>query len=353
MAAPGAARADTFAPTDLAGIRRHFDDAGYAIVRGVFDAPTLRAAQAGCEALVDGLAARLLDEGRIQDALAEAPFDARLARLCLPACPSALPNLFRSELHRPEFFPLLANPTLLDVVSSLMCPDVERVRIYPNYSCRPKTKSKLHSVAWHQDAGLRADGGPSTAPMEQRLDAFGLGRVVNCWTPLVPATRENGAMKFVPGSQKGGILEHQLIGSYEGSTGGGEALPQAADAAAVSGAPQAVPAGTYKTAVRPDLLAAAVAAAGGEIDVECGPGDVVLFSNILIHRGGVNTTDKIRWSFDWRFQDAAKNTYRAERGHVVWSRPTLPGAAREQSDAEGSRDAQVHTPEQWAQRRLD
>ena len=352
MAALSAPRVDTFAPDDLAGIRQHFDTQGYAIVRGLLDPHTLRSARAGCEALVDGLAARLLADGRVKDVLTDAPFDTRLARLCLPACPAALPNLFRPELHRAEFFPLLANSALLDVVSSLMSPDVERIRIYPNYSCRPKTNSELHSVTWHQDAGLRADGGPSTAPMEQRLDAFGLGRVVNCWTPLVPATRENGAMKFVPGSQKGGILEHVLIGKYQGSTGGGETLPQAGDAAAVSRTPQDVPAGTYKTAVRPDLLAAAVAASG-EIDVECGPGDVVLFSNILIHRGGVNTTDKIRWSFDWRFQDAAKNTYRAEQGHVVWSRPVLSSAAREQNDAEFSRDAQVHTPEQWAQRRLD
>ena len=34
--------------------------------------------------------------------------------------------------------------------------------------------------------------------------------------------------------------------------------------------------------------------------VECGRGDVVLFNNLLFHRGGDNNTKGIRWSFDWR-----------------------------------------------------
>jgi ectoine hydroxylase-related dioxygenase (phytanoyl-CoA dioxygenase family) len=71
---------------------------------------------------------------------------------------------------------------------------------------------------------------------------------------------------------------------------------------------------TYMTGVREDLIENDIKTA---IDVECIPGDVVLFSNILIHRGGINTTDKIRWSFDWRFQDARKSTFRAENGHIV------------------------------------
>ena len=29
------------------------------------------------------------------------------------------------------------------------------------------------------------------APLDKRVNAFGLGRVVNCWTSLMPATAEN------------------------------------------------------------------------------------------------------------------------------------------------------------------
>ena len=82
-------------------------------------------------------------------------------------------------------------------------------------------------MTWHQDSGLRADGGPSTAPIDERERAFGLGRVVNCWCPLVKATAANGAMKFIKGSQRRGILEHEFIGAYNGSTASGERLPAA------------------------------------------------------------------------------------------------------------------------------
>ena len=46
--------------------------------------------------------------------------------------------------------------------------------------------------------------------MKERLDSYGIGKVVNCWTPLVNVTKENGAMKFIPRSQRLGILKHVL-----------------------------------------------------------------------------------------------------------------------------------------------
>ena len=216
------------------------------------------------------------------------------------------------ELHQEEFFDLLCGERLLECVQRLL-PDANKIRIYPNYSCRPKTKSKIHAVTWHQDAGLRGDGGPSTASEEERYDAFGRGRVVNCWTPLVEARRCNGAMKFLPQTHKT-LIKHVLMGQYDGATETGGRLPKSADdfKSAAAG-PQNVPAGTYMTGIgsltESDLERA--------IDVELSPTDVVLFSNLLVHRGGINTTNKTRWSFDWRFQDASKPTLRTKCGHVV------------------------------------
>ena len=41
---------------------------------------------------------------------------------------------------------------------------------------RPKLPDySPHEVVWHQDAGLRADGSPNTAPAQDRMDAFGPG----------------------------------------------------------------------------------------------------------------------------------------------------------------------------------
>jgi ectoine hydroxylase-related dioxygenase (phytanoyl-CoA dioxygenase family) len=145
-------------------------------------------------------------------------------------------------------------------------PHADKIRIFPNYTARPKTPHAIHSVVWHQDAGLTGDGSASTAPVEERLDSYGIGKVVNCWTPLVKANRENGAMKFIPRSQKLGILGHEIGGVQPGM----EDAPEATS-------------GKYFTNVNSKDM---VKIGQYAVDIECGPGDVVLFSNILVHCGG-------------------------------------------------------------------
>jgi len=308
-----------FAPHDRGAWQSHFMEKGYCILKGVLPPEALASAQRGCEALVDELVARLVASGKLDPAATadSAPFDQRLIEVCR-SCPGELPNLFRAELHRAEFYPLLCDPTVLDICSALM-PDSEAMRIYPNYSCRPKTPSPLHVVTWHQDAGLRADGGPAHTPVAERLENFGIGKVVNCWAPLVPARAENGAMKFIPGSHAEGILEHCLVSTYSGGKAGasGQSLPDSIEDFDKENCVK--PVGSYMTAVNAADMARLEA---GAIDVECDPGDLILFNNILLHRGGENSSDRIRWSFDWRFQDAAKSTCRPDQGHIVWG----PGA---------------------------
>ena len=326
-------RTDTFFLKDIDLWINHYHEKGYCILREVYDAYTLNEAIAGCQKLVQELANRLVADNKIVHTCDNSAFDVRLIELCKD-CPEYMPNLFRSELHKPQFYPLLCHPNVLNAVRQVMNTTVDAIRIFPNYSCRPKTKSAIHDVVWHQDAGLRADGGPSTAPINQRLDAFGIGHVVNCWTPLVEVTRENGAMKFLPGSHHRGILKHILLGSYAGSNEKGEKLPDTISSEEVKKEAQKVPAGTYMTGVFPDLIENNV---NDAVDIECGPGDLVLFNNILVHCGGVNSTNKIRWSFDWRFQDASKSTYRDEKGHIISAR----------LDTSNSYDI-VATPTEWA-----
>ena len=328
-------RSDTFSLLDDTLWTEHFNKYGYCILRDVFEAKVLEEARKGCEELVDELATRLILKNCISDVCRNSKFDTRLIELC-KNCPDQLPNLFRKELHRKQFFPLLCHPKVLRVVRRLLNPDVDAIRIYPNYSCRPKTESPIHDVVWHQDAGLRADGGPNTAPIDERLDAFGIGNVVNCWAPLVKVTKENGAMKFLKGSHHRGIMKHKLLGSYNGCSENGEVLSNKGTGANVIQESQDVPAGTYKTGVDPDLIRDELKDA---IDIECSPGDLVLFKNLLIHCGGVNSTSKIRWSFDWRFQDASKNTFRKERGHIV--------SVKRDPSNENSRYIPL-SPKQWA-----
>jgi ectoine hydroxylase-related dioxygenase (phytanoyl-CoA dioxygenase family) len=56
------------------------------------------------------------------------------------------------------------------------------------------------------------------------------------------------------------------------------------------------------------------------VNIELDPGDIVLFHNLLFHRGLPNHSQQIRWSADWRYQDATQPTLRKENGHIARSR---------------------------------
>ncbi|MBT3266811.1 phytanoyl-CoA dioxygenase family protein [Candidatus Poribacteria bacterium] len=246
-----------------------FREDGYTIVRGLIELDVRAAVVEECTALVDLLAERLVSDGKAPSTFADEPFDTRMIRL-YEGRADETPTIFRPELHRADFFGLFGHPGLLDLAEAVLGPEV---RLYPNYSARPKLPENDRTlVLWHQDAGYTAS------------DADVL-RMLNVWTPLVPATRENGCMEIVPGSHKRGVVRHEKDTYYL----------RIAD-----------------EVIRP-LEDEAVA-------IECDPGDVVLFSNLVFHRGLPNRSQHIRWSLDFRYQDATQPTMRAMNGHLVRSR---------------------------------
>jgi len=123
--------------------------------------------------------------------------------------------------------------------------------------------------------------------------------MVNVWTPLVPARVENGCMEFVPGTQRLGVVPHEDREFY--------------------------------LEICRDVLAPYLEKA---VPIELDPGDVVLFHNLLFHCGLPNHAKTVRWSVDWRYQDARQPTHRPHRGHLARSLST-PGAIV-QSAEEGS-----------------
>ena len=129
-----------------------------------------------------------------------------------------------------------------------------------------------HRVNWHQDAGYTG----------AEADAL---RMVNVWSPLVPVNPENGCMQFIPGTHNIGIAPHEHREHY---------LEIVAEH------------------LQPRLDQA--------VDIVMNPGDVVLFYNTLFHQGLPNRTSSIRWSCDWRYQDATQGTQRKHQGHIARSR---------------------------------
>ena len=274
-----------------ATIREEFEREGFTILRGFFAPPLVLGARQAMQTLVEREAQKLLAAGKITDPQEGEPLETRLAGLYRDF-PLEAPALLRRELHLPGLYPLFFHPGLLDIAQIFLGGEI---RLYPNYSARPKLPEHAPTrVLWHQDGGYTAQGaGAETAAL----------RMINVWTPLVPATVENGCMQFLPGTHRLGLAPHRMREHYL-EIEEAHIAPRRAQAVAI----------------------------------ELEPGDVVLFHNLLYHQGLPNRSCIVRWSLDWRYQDAAQPTLRKEAGHLARSR-SQPQMA-------------VSRAEEWAERRF-
>ncbi len=255
-----------------------FETTGYVILKGFYPDRVVEAARRDAEELVERFAQRLMADGKISRDHAGSAFETRLARICEDA-PEESPHIFRKELHLAGMYDVFFYPPLLDIVQALLG---EELRLYPNYSIRPKLPGHAPTlVLWHQDGGytyqVHRDGNHSA----DTVDAL---RMVNVWSPLVPAQEANGCMQFIPGTHLIGMARHEDREFYLEITR--EDLEPYVDQA---------------------------------VSIELDPGDIVLFHNMLYHQGLPNLSDQVRWSMDWRYQDARQPTLRSTKGHLARS----------------------------------
>jgi len=262
------------APADQERHLTDFRSFGYFIMRGLLPRTVVRKVRQELSQVVDEIAHDLLRRGIISDLHQRSSFEQRLMRLYAHDQESAPGNL-RGFLHREAFFPVFFHPAILDVAELILGSEL---RLYPNYSCRPKLPlSDAGLVLWHQDAGYTEQFGLGTTPIEQL-------RMLNVWTPLVTATAETGCMQFIPGSHLQGLVRHAQ--------------------------------GRHYLEIEEEVLRTCRDQA---VTIEMEPGDVVFFDNLLFHRGLPNVSDHIRWSMDWRYQDARQETMRLGRGFLARS----------------------------------
>jgi phytanoyl-CoA hydroxylase len=256
-----------------------FNEQGYLILREFLEPEIIQDVRDEMTMLADEHVRQLVADGKVTRTFDDEPFETRLARVFENAVPGTNPPVtFRRQIHRPGFFRLFFNRHLLDAVSGLLGPEL---RLYPNYSIRSKLPdNEATLVLWHQDAGYTESVFKS---QEGSVDQL---RMVNLWAPLVPATVENGCMQFIPGSHTLGAVPHVQKNKF------------------------------YLEIAEEHLKARA----GQAVNIELDPGDVVLFSNLLFHRGLPNRSTTVRWSSDWRYQDATQPTLRKENGHLARSR---------------------------------
>ena len=256
-----------------------FHRQGYIILHNFFDQAILQHARDSVMQLVDRYAEQLVSEGRIPETMVDAPFETRLARI-FANCIDHAPHIFRRELHLQGMFDVFFHPDLLDEVERILGSEI---RLYPNYSVRPKLPDHPQTrVLWHQDGGYTQNVHLDGQHGEHTVEVL---RMVNVWAPLVSAREANGCMQFIPGSHKFGLAPHKKRQFY--------------------------------LEITPDAMAPHL---GNAVSIELDPGDVVLFHNMLFHQGLPNNTDTVRWSMDWRYQDAIQPTLRQEQGHLARSK---------------------------------
>jgi phytanoyl-CoA hydroxylase len=133
---------------------------------------------------------------------------------------------------------LVRAPIYLDAAARFVGPDAD---LYYNQAVI-KPPGTGRSFAWHQDSGYHV-----TRPLEY----------VTCWTAISRTFLANGCIWVIPASHRWGLLDHPF---------------------------------DEETRER----RAAVPSEAGAIPVEMEPGQVAIFSSLLLHKSGPNTSGRIR-----------------------------------------------------------
>ena len=98
--------------------------------------------------------------------------------------------------HDAVFHEYARHPLILDVVQSLLGPDL---KIYLDQTlCKPPRVGS--AKAPHQDSAYWTQISPPS--------------LVICWMALDDATTDNGCMRYIPGSHKLGVIEHKHLDDF-------------------------------------------------------------------------------------------------------------------------------------------
>jgi phytanoyl-CoA hydroxylase len=193
-----------------------FEDEGYIVVEDVIDTkryldPMVDEYQGLLDRLADGLRA----EGRIPSTYSDLPFGRRLTQVYADTgkvwaqyFDFSLPfkNVKPDEPCHfgPAVFDILRCPDLLDVVESLIGPEissnpVQHVRLKPPERLTPRDPDSgrvlLGATPWHQDNGVVIEEADDT-------------EMLTVWIPVFEATEANGCLRVVPRNHRAGLLHH-------------------------------------------------------------------------------------------------------------------------------------------------
>ena len=166
----------------------------------------------------------------------------------------------------PAVFDLMVAEPLLDVVESLIGPEIvsnpiQHVRLKPPSRVLDADEHRAHvaSTAWHQDRGVAHAVADET-------------HMITAWVAVTEADQDNGCLEVLEDTNAGPLITHCPAKQLE--------IPE-------------------------ELLDT-----GDAKPLEVGPGDVIFFHPLTIHGSRANVSERLRWSFDLRYNRTKEPTGR-------------------------------------------
>ncbi|GAB3756591.1 phytanoyl-CoA dioxygenase family protein [Microlunatus parietis] len=293
----------------------HFETEGFLLKRGLLDpAADLAPVLSEYAGVLDGLAEQLHADGMISSTYAELPFADRVNAVFAESGRDHTQH-FDFSLPQggtkpdtplwvgPAVFALLRNAAILDVIESIIGPEiwsnpVQHVRLkVPEHLMPPDPETgrpKNVATPWHQDNGVITEDADDT-------------ELVTVWLPLGDTDPANGCLMVKPRRHREGLLPHCPGNSPMGARRGG-----------VGG-----------------LAIPGIHLGGETLDLPMAAGDVLFMHRRTPHAAHRNTSDHLRWSFDLRYQPIGQPS----------GRDAYPGfVARSAADP----GAELRDPQAWA-----
>ena len=262
----------------------NFEQHGYVVARGLLDPESdLQPVIDEYADLLDQLISEWQLKGYLQHGFERLPFGQRLISAVTEAeqryddvFDISLPQVgvdHNTPIHvGAAVFNLIRTPALLDTVEQLIGPEIysnpvqhTRVKLPELTMPDPVRTAHTAQVEWHQDLGVITDDADES-------------NILTVWFPITDSQLDNGCMAVAPGSHKKGLVTH--CKSKEPLTLGQTAIPKILQ--------------EEKSITLPML-----------------PGDVLFMHKCTHHAGLPNQSDRIRWSFDLRYQPIGEPSGRA------------------------------------------
>ncbi|CAL1525916.1 unnamed protein product [Lymnaea stagnalis] len=240
-------------------IQKFFDE-GYLVVKNFFTRDELDSCRRDIEVMVEQLAQKLFNTGKVKNLYREYGLFQRLTKL-EEEYTGANILLFKYQKMPESIQKLWSNERILNLMEQILGPEIAG---HPVWNLRTKTpKSEAVNIPWHQDSGYFSN---------ESYDHM----IATAWIPFLDATEENGCMEMAKfGHRSGKVAVHECCAGP-----------------------------TWYIMLAHEVMRDAL---GVDLEKHIIPepvpyGGFILFNNLTPHRSLPNNSNDVRWSVDLRWQ---------------------------------------------------